>query len=41
VLKPDAGITLLHWQVRRAAPRHVLLYLDRPELLAGSVKRDE
>jgi len=39
-LKPDAGVTLLHWQVRRAAPGCVLLYLARPELLAGSVKRD-
>jgi hypothetical protein len=35
VLKADAEVTLLHWQVRRKAPRHVLLYLDRPELLAG------
>lgn len=37
VLKADAGISLLHWQVRRPAPRYVLLYLDRPELLARSV----
>jgi hypothetical protein len=40
VMKPDAGVTLLHWQVRRVAPRYVLLYLDRPELVAGSVKQD-
>ena len=39
VLKPDAGVTLLHWQVRRAAPRYVLLYVDRPELLASRVKQ--
>lgn len=39
VMKPDAGVTLLHWQVRRAAPRYVLLYLDRPELLASRVKQ--
>lgn len=39
VLQPDAGITLLHWQVRRAAPRYILLYLDRPELLASAVAR--
>lgn len=37
VMKPDAGVTLLHWQVRRAAPRYVLLYLDRPELLASRI----
>ncbi|KFI08110.1 hypothetical protein JN27_06670 [Massilia sp. BSC265] len=37
VIKPEAGVTLLHWQVRRGAPRYVLLYLDRPELLASSV----
>lgn len=37
VLKPDAGVSLLHWQVRRPAPRYVLMYLDRPELLARSV----
>lgn len=39
VLKPDAEVTLLHWQVERKAPRYVLLYLDRPELLAGHVER--
>ncbi len=39
VLKPDAGVTLLHWQVRRAAPRYVLLYLDRPELLVSHLTR--
>ena len=38
VLKPDAAVTILHWQVRRAAPRYLLLYLDRPELLASRVK---
>lgn len=36
VLKPQAGVTMLHWQVCRAAPRYVLLYLDRPELLIRS-----
>lgn len=39
VMKPDAGVTLLHWQVRRAAPLYILLYLDRPELLASSVRQ--
>lgn len=38
VLKPDAGVTLLHWQVTRRAPRYVLIYLDRPELLASHVR---
>jgi hypothetical protein len=37
LLKPEAGVTLLHWQVERRAPRYVLLYLDRPELLARRV----
>lgn len=37
VLKPDAEVTLLHWQVKRRAPRYVLMYLDRPELLASQV----
>ena len=37
VLKPDAAVTFLHWQVQRTAPRYVLLYLDRPELLASRV----
>ncbi|MCC2974956.1 hypothetical protein [Massilia sp. IC2-476] len=37
VLKPDADVTLLHWQVRRRAPRYVLLYVDRPELLSRRV----
>jgi len=39
VIKPDAGATLLHWQVRRPAPRHLLLYLDRPQLLAAQLAR--
>lgn len=39
VMKPDAGVTLLHWQLRRTAPRYILLYLDRPELLVRSVKQ--
>ena len=38
VLKPDAGVTLLHWQVTHKAPRYVLIYLDRPELLASHVR---
>ena len=38
VLRPDADVTILHWQVRRRAPRYVLLYLDRPELLASRIK---
>ena len=37
VLKPDADVTLLHWQVQRQAPRYVLMYLDRPQLLASQV----
>lgn len=37
LLKAEAGVTLLHWQVRRKAPRYVLMYVDRPELLAGWV----
>lgn len=37
VIKPDAGVTLLHWQVEREAPRYVLMYLDRPQLLASRV----
>lgn len=40
VMRPDSGVNLLHWQVRRAAPRYILLYLDRPELLAGRVRQD-
>jgi len=34
VIKPDTGAILLHWQVRRPVPRYLLLYLDRPQLLA-------
>lgn len=37
LLKPDSAVTFLHWQVQRTAPRYVLLYLDRPELLASRV----
>jgi hypothetical protein len=39
VLQPEAAVTLLHWQVRRAAPRYVFLYLDRPELLASRIRQ--
>lgn len=38
ILKAEADVTVLHWQVRRRAPRYVLLYLDRPELLASRIK---
>jgi hypothetical protein len=38
VLAPDAEVTILHWQVSRRAPRYVLLYLDRPELLASRLR---
>lgn len=37
VMKPEAGATLLHWQVRRSVPRYLLLYLDRPALLAARI----
>lgn len=33
VLKEDAQVAVLHWQVRRRLPRYVFLYLDRPALL--------
>lgn len=38
VLKPNAAVTFLHWQVLRTAPSYVLLYLDRPELLASRIR---
>jgi hypothetical protein len=38
VMKPDADLTLLHWQVRRPVPRYLLLYLDRPALLASACR---
>lgn len=41
VLRPEAGVSLLHWQVRRTAPRYVLLYLDRPELLRQQLERSK
>lgn len=37
VMKPEAQLTLLHWQVRRSVPRYVLLYVDRPELLTRRI----
>ena len=38
VLKPDADIRILHWQVRKQLPKYVFLYLDRPELLAARLR---
>lgn len=38
VLKPDAAVTILHWQVHRAAPPCMLLHPDRPELVANRVR---
>lgn len=37
VLKPEAQVEILHWQVRRRLPRYVFLYVDRPELLRASL----
>ncbi|WP_137172352.1 hypothetical protein [Massilia sp. HP4] len=39
VLADDARVDILHWQVKRRLPRHVFLYLDRPELLATRLCR--
>ena len=40
ILKPEARVDILHWQVERQAPRYVFLYLDRPELLAARLRRN-
>jgi hypothetical protein len=39
VLADDAQVDILHWQVKTRLPRHVFLYLDRPELLATRLRR--
>lgn len=39
VLDDDARVDILHWQVHKRLPRYVLLYLDRPELLAARLRR--
>lgn len=39
VLKQDAQIDILHYGVQRSLPRHVLMYVDRPQLLAAWVGR--
>lgn len=38
VLKPDAEVGILHWQVQKRMPKYVFLYLDRPELLAARLR---
>ncbi|MBQ5950506.1 hypothetical protein [Massilia sp. ST3] len=38
VLRPEARVDILHWQVRKRLPRYVFLYLDRPELLAARLR---
>jgi hypothetical protein len=40
VLKPEAELGILHWQVRKRVPQYVFLYLDRPELLAARLRAD-
>lgn len=37
VVRQNAGATLLHWQVQRPVPRYLLLYVDRPELIANRI----
>lgn len=37
VMKRNSGATLLHWQVQRPIPRYLLLYVDRPELIASRI----
>lgn len=39
VLEEDAHVDILHWQVNKRLPRHVFLYLDRPELLAARLRQ--
>lgn len=39
ILEPDAQVDILHWQARKRLPRHVFLYLDRPELLAARLRQ--
>ncbi len=41
VLEEDARIDIPHWQVKRRLPRYVFLYLDRPELLAVRLRREQ
>lgn len=41
VLEADAQVEILHWQMKKRLPRHVFLYLDRPELLAARLRRRE
>lgn len=38
VLKPEADVEILHWQMRKRLPRYVFLYIDRPELLAARLR---
>lgn len=39
VLEEDARVDILHWQMKKRLPRHVFLYLDRPELLAARLRQ--
>lgn len=39
VLEDDAQVDILHWQATKRLPRHVFLYLDRPELLAARLRQ--
>lgn len=41
VLEKDAQVDVLHWQVDKRLPRHVFLYLDRPELLAARLRQKD
>lgn len=34
-----AQVDILHWQAKERLPRHVFLYLDRPELLAARLRQ--
>jgi hypothetical protein len=36
-LDPQAGVMLTHWQVSRAAPRYLFLYLDQPAQLVAAL----
>jgi len=39
VLEEDVQVDILHWQMKKRLPRHVFLYLDRPELLATRLRQ--
>ena len=39
MVKPESGVTLMHYQTEQTNLTYIFLYVDRPELLAAALTK--